>query len=199
MQLKDWEREKLFRNEPMKYYICRHAQTDANSTGQLSCEHDEVLNKTGAVQAWLFSDYLLSIDIDALWVSPLPRAVATIEPYCSKTKHRMSVMPFLAEGKFNLDPNAPISKPKYDASGFPVQNETIGQFRGRVKEFIERIMDNKGEGTVIVMTHGQFIREFLNMFLKAERYVRWPVDNCSETLIEIAGDIFIKHVNKRTI
>ena len=183
----------------MKFYIFRHAQTNIDTAGEISYSHDEMLNKTGGVQAWLLSDYLLSIDFDELWVSPLPRAVATIEPYCSNTKQSMSLMPLLAEGKYNLDPDASISKPEYDASGLPVENETIGQFRGRVEEFIETIMGRRGKGTVVVMTHGHFIREFLNMFLKAARYVRWPVDNCSETLIEIADDIYIRHVNKRVI
>ena len=183
----------------MKFYIFRHAQTDANTAGQLSFAHDEMLSKAGAVQAWLFSDYLLSIDFDEIWVSPLPRAVATIEPYCDQTKRSMSLMPLLAEGKLNLDPNAPISEPEYDASGFPVESETIGQFRGRVEAFIKKIMAKKGHGAVAVMTHGHFIREFLNMFLKASRYVRWPVDNCSETLIEVADDILIRHVNKKVI
>ena len=104
-----------------------------------------------------------------------------------------------AEGCYNINPNAPISPPVYGEDGLPPQGETVGAFRGRVRDFIDSLLCRDESGLVLIVTHGQFIREFLNMFLGATRYVRWPVDNCSETLVEVADDIFIRHVNRHVI
>lgn len=183
----------------MKYHIIRHAQTNANSLGHLSCENDESLNEEGKKQAMLLSNYLATFQIDDIIVSPLPRALATLKPYCEKTGRKASINPFLAEGMYNLDPNAGIADPLFENTGYPVKDETIPLFRGRVNKFINEIISDTDAGTKVVIAHGQFIRELLNMLLDAKRYVRWPVGNCSETLIDIQSDIFIRHVNKNVI
>ena len=183
----------------MKYHIIRHAQTNANSMGHLSCEDEEPLNEEGKKQAILLSNYLATLKIDDIIVSPLPRALATLKPYCEKTGLKATINPFLAEGMYNLDPNAGIDKPKFENTGYPAKDETIPQFRGRVNKFISEIINDTTEGTKVVIAHGQFIRELLNMLLDAKRYVRWPVGNCSETLLDIQADIFIRHVNKNVI
>jgi len=183
----------------MIYHIIRHAQTNANSLGHLSCEDDESLNEEGKRQAELLSNYLETLKFDNIIVSPLPRALATLKPYYEKTGRKATINPFLAEGMYNLDPNAGIDDPKFEKTGYPVKNETIPQFRGRVNKFISEIVSDTGVGTKVVIAHGQFIRELLNMLLDAKRYVRWPVGNCSETLIDIQSDVFIRHVNKNVI
>ena len=180
----------------MRCYLIRHAQTEANAQGLLSCEHAECLNAVGRVQAGHLRDYLLKLDFDALWVSPLTRAIATIQPYCEATGCGYEAMPMLAEGRFNLNPNAEIADPVYSEDGLPLRDESVESFRGRVRQFINLLLSDNSDRSIVVVTHGQFIREFLNMLLGASRYVRWPVGNCSETLVEFADDVFIRHVNR---
>lgn len=183
----------------MKYHLVRHAQTDANSQGLLSCENSEALNAEGQRQAQRLSEYLLTQSFSAIWVSPIPRAIATIQPYCQASAQGYELMPLLAEGSYNLDPKAGVTCPVYGKDGLPVSDESVDMFRGRVQQFTELVLNNVGSDSVLVITHGQFIREFLNMFLDASRYVRWPVNNCSETLIDVSGDVFIRHVNRDVI
>ncbi len=183
----------------MNYHLVRHAQTDANSQGRLACHNSEELNEEGRRQSMLLSDYLMTQGFDEIWISPIPRAVATVEPYLKASGMEYQLLPVLAEGSYNIDPDAAISTPEYGDDGLPPPGESIGNFRGRVQHFINSLLDREGSESVLIVTHGQFIREFLNMFLGARRYVRWPVGNCSETLVEIGTDIFIRHVNRIVI
>jgi uncharacterized phosphatase len=183
----------------MKVYLLRHAQTDANSKGHLSCKNDECLNAAGKAQSEELCEYLLKNKFDAIWTSPLPRAIATIKPYVLAIGGKYAAKPLLAEGNYNINPNEKICPPLYGEDGLPPQHEAVSNFRGRVQHFIELLLTQDPQKAILVMTHGQFIREFLNMFLGATRYVRWPVGNCSETLVEISEDAFIRHVNKTVI
>ena len=183
----------------MKYHLVRHAQTDANSQGKLSCENSEGLNEEGRRQSVLLSEYLLTQRFDEVWISPIPRAMSTVEPYLKTSGTEYQLMPVLAEGCYNINPDAAISAPVYGDDGLPPPGEPLGNFRGRVRDFIDTLLGRDESGSVLIVTHGQFIREFLNMFLGASRYVRWPVGNCSETLVEIGADIFIRHVNRNVI
>ena len=183
----------------MHFHIIRHGQTSANLLGQLSSMHGEVLNQTGVQQSRRLADHLASLDITDVWSSPLPRAIATIQPYCDRVSIRPTLLPELTEGQFNLDAKAGLSRYEAIDDSIPSEDEALEAFRGRVAYFIERVKREGGVGRVVVVTHGHFIREFLNLLLDAQQYVRWPIDNCGETLIEVSSDVFVHHVNRRVL
>lgn len=182
----------------MKCYILRHAQTNANSKGMLSCDAREPLNDVGRLQSKRLARVLSVRSFSRIWTSPFLRAMDTILPYCELVNAQCEAKAFLSEGRFNLNPNIPPQTPFYTDEGIPPNDEPIECFRGRVQEFIKTISENDLD-SLLVVTHGHFIREFLNMLLGATRYARWPIDNCSETLIEFSDELYVRHVNRKIL
>lgn len=177
----------------MLYRIIRHAQTDANRAGALSCSETEPLNRQGLKQADQLSAYLATLHFDAVWISPFPRALQSIQPFITANHIDYTVCPELAEGCMNLDHQAPI------ADDWRTGPHELSNFRARVASTVNRMRTHNGPGTILMVTHGHFIRELINMLLQAQAYARWPVDNCSETAIDINDTVRVLHVNKRVI
>ena len=173
--------------------IIRHAETSANHGGQLSCDDSELLNENGLRQAKELSGYLTQHTFRQILVSSLPRAKQTIQPYLDSGPFGYTSLPELVEGCYNIDNEAPINEQ------WELRRDPLGDFRGRVQAFVERIKLMTGDGEVLVVTHGHFIREFLNMLADSHNYLRWPIDNCAETALDIGEDIKVLHVNKAVI
>ena len=184
----------------MKLHLIRHAQTDANYKGLLECDTDEPLNSDGLQQAVKLSNYLKLLTFNEIWSSPLTRTRQTLAPFIKDAQVDPLYSPLLCEGQLNLDPSAPVSTPMLSSqNGLTAVAESIGSFRGRVAAVLSRARALDTDTTVICMTHGHFIRETLNIFLNAANYTRFPIGNCSDTLIEFGKDQIIHYVNKATI
>jgi broad specificity phosphatase PhoE len=183
----------------MRYHIIRHAQTKANAKGKLSCDHSEMLDRVGHKQSEKLSQYLLTQQFNDIWVSPIPRALETIQPYLKMSRMDYNIEPLIAEGQYNIDPHAGIEYAPSRSEDLPPINETVENFRGRVQNFINKITSDPQPGSTLIITHGHFIREFLNLLLGATTYARWPIGNCHETLVEVSEDLLIKHVNRNVI
>ncbi|EDM27300.1 phosphoglycerate mutase [Lentisphaera araneosa HTCC2155] len=184
----------------MKLHLIRHAKTRANANGFLSCETEEPLNQEGFQQASLLAKYIATIQFDKIWCSPLLRAIQTLAPFIESARFTPEYWPLLCEGQLNFNALAPISTPEFSKeSNLPKASESVGSFRGRVSEFLSMIANENTDKIVICITHGHFIREALNLFLGASNYTRFPVGNCSDTLIELGEHQFIHYVNRTTI
>ncbi len=173
--------------------IIRHAETSANHAGLLSCDDRELLNENGLRQAKELSEYLAQYTFSQVLVSELPRAKQTIQPYLDCGSIECTSLPELVEGCYNLDHTAPINE------RWELGLDTLGDFRGRVKAFVDRVKDMTGDGDALVVTHGHFIREFLNMLVDSHNYLRWPIGNCAETALDVGEDIKVLHVNRAVI
>ena len=184
----------------MKLHLIRHARTAANSKGLLACDPEEPLNSNGTQQAELLAKYLKKLSFDEIWCSPLLRARQTLEPFTECTQVQPQYLSLLCEGQLNLDSSAPILDPELlSESGLPVDSESVGCFRGRVAAFLSQIRALDAEKTLLCLTHGHFIRETLNILLSATNYTRFPIGNCSDTLVELGKDQIIHYVNRTTI
>lgn len=173
--------------------IIRHAETSANHAGKLSCDDNELLNENGQRQAKALSGYLSQHTFSQILVSSLPRAKQTIQPYLDSGSFECTSLPELVEGCYNLDHAAPINE------RWELGLDPLGDFRGRVKAFVDRTQALTGDGEILVVTHGHFIREFLNMLADSHSYLRWPIGNCAETALDVDEDIKVLHVNKAVI
>lgn len=192
----------------MSIYLLRHAQTSANKNGSLSCNHKELLTSEGLEQAKALIPNLSKIEIDSIWCSPLPRAIQTIKPFLQASSQKAFIKPSIAEGQLNLDLAEPIHDPIYEEAildeefrsiflnpndyVFPPEKEPIPQFRGRV---FSTLMECKGlNENILMVTHGHFIREFLNALLMPQEAVRFPISNCSLTKIDIDENHIIHYL-----
>lgn len=182
----------LKRSKNMKLHLIRHAETNANSKGKLSCSDDEPLNENGFKQAELLKEYLSTIDFTELWCSPLLRARQTIQPFAKGRD--IIIEPLLREGQLNLSAEEDvIIENRFE------REESIPMFRGRCKDFIDKVQASDEDQVIVAITHGHFIREFLNLSLGVQNYTRFPVGNVSDTLIEFGEHPIVHYVNSTPI
>lgn len=130
---------------------------------------DPELSPDGHAQAQCFADYMALEHIDAIYSSPMKRAVQTAEPL-AKLK---SMTPTLVDGvaEFDQHSNEYIPVEELKAANDPRWKELVEggyglhedptEFNNRVYESLEQIIDNNRGGRVVVTCHGGVINSYL--------------------------------------
>jgi len=129
---------------------------------------DPPLSVDGERQAQLLADYLGSEQIDAVYASPLRRAVQTAEPLCRQIGLEMVLDAGIAEFDQHSSEYIPVEELK--ASGDPRLTEFLlgegdefddrEEFRERVFASITRIVSQHGGERVAVVCHGGVINSY---------------------------------------
>ena len=129
---------------------------------------DPPLSVDGERQAQLLADYLGSEQIDAVYASPLRRAVQTAEPLCRQIGLEMVLDAGIAEFDQHSSEYIPVEELK--ASGDPRLKEFLlgegdefddrDEFRERVFASITRIISQHGGERVAVVCHGGVINSY---------------------------------------
>jgi len=180
----------------MDIFLLRHSESESNSKGVLSSFSDDPLTKNGQKQAREIVEVLSHLGIESILCSPFPRALETIIPFSKVSGLRVETHECLAEGQLVLDSSVKSQVPEYSKSnGYPIQNETVGQFVGRAKLAAELIL-SQAEQTILVVSHGHMIRELLNIFLKTNEKVRFPHSNCGLSRISAGKHFTIQYLNR---
>ena len=198
----------------MHLLLVRHAESMGNATGDYSVATHDSLSPRGREQAQELAAHLRTQAIDAVLVSPLSRARQTILPYLEATGRTAEVWPELAEGCWQEPsadvadawPRAPMSLPpgqrrflafRAGEAVRPAGTETFAQGLFRVRAALALLMSRFAAPpvTVLVLTHGHFLREFLRLALGAAG-VRFPHDNCGMTSLTFAGAWMVRYVNR---
>ncbi|MBT8198588.1 MAG: histidine phosphatase family protein [Acidimicrobiia bacterium] len=152
--------------------LMRHGQTEANAAGIWQGSLPGVLDETGRSQAEALAD--TAPHLDALYASPLQRAIDTAAPLAAKRGLSIDTRDDLAEmsmGKWEGMTTAEIE------SGYPdvwstlyrrgedvprgVDGETFGGVAERMRQAIEAIIADHAGETVGVVSHGAALRAFL--------------------------------------
>jgi broad specificity phosphatase PhoE len=186
----------------MKVLFVRHAESMGNATGEYSSAQADSLSPRGEKQAIALATSLRAWQFDEIIVSPLQRAWQTIAPYLSATGKQGEIWPELAEACWHeeREPAAsswaaqPASLPESVASLFryrdnmpirPAHPESFGTGLARVHRALERLeqMAARSDQTVLMVTHGHFIREILNLMLKTQTIAEFHHDNVGLTLM----------------
>lgn len=135
---------------------------------------DPELSKEGLAQAEHFARYMSLEHLDAIYTSPMKRAVQTAEPLATLK----SITPIVVEGvaEFDQHSNEYIPVEELKASNDPRWKELMeGGFGGhedaatfneRVRESIEKIIDENKGGRVVVTCHGGVINSYLAHVLR---------------------------------
>lgn len=135
---------------------------------------DPELSKEGLAQAEHFARYMALEHLDAIYTSPMKRAVQTAEPLATLK----SITPIVVEGvaEFDQHSNEYIPVEELKASNDPRWKELMeGGFGGhedaatfneRVRESIEKIIDENKGGRVVVTCHGGVINSYLAHVLR---------------------------------
>ena len=147
----------------MDLYLVRHAETFGNTGADDSA--DPVLTPRGQEQARLLAERLASFAFDAVFCSPLLRAVQTAQIILSRQKNAVPVelLPELME---HQPPEAYCGLPTQklrevcptavypDRHALPQETDAAALERARY--VIRLVRERCGEGNVLLVAHGQF-------------------------------------------
>ncbi|MEE3378503.1 MAG: histidine phosphatase family protein [Lachnospiraceae bacterium] len=150
----------------MIIYLTRHGQTNLNKARLMQGLTDEPLNETGLAQARAMREKIGNVHFDAVYASPLNRAVMTGAIIGGVDPSEVITDPRIIEADFGV-----YEKRKYYLMGpamtlywtlpeiFPAPKsvETTASLRERSSSFL-RELEEKNYGTVLIACHGGIMR-----------------------------------------
>jgi alpha-ribazole phosphatase/probable phosphoglycerate mutase len=184
----------------MKIYVTRHGQTDYNKKRMMQGLSDIPLNDVGIAQAKARRESIGDIEFDAVYASPLIRAVKTAEIIGNVTEDQVIKDERIIEANFG----------KYELMGYystglkmmaywsfpeifpaPEGVETIRQMRDRTASFLEELKKKDYEN-VLVACHGGIIRPIRGYLENKKSGIIWRPrpKNCEIFVYEWDGEKF---------
>ena len=135
---------------------------------------DPELSENGLRQAELLADYLQSEKIDALYASPMKRALQTASPLSRSAGLAINVVENVAEYDRNSNEYIPVEElkatndPRWKemlAGGWSVEEETEQEFVDRVVHGVEGIIAANQSAKVAIVCHGGVINAYIARIL----------------------------------
>ena len=188
-------------------YLVRHASTDWNEQRRWQCLDDRPINDRGRLQAASVASEISCEHarqaFDALYSSPLTRALQTAEPISAATGLAVMQSPFLRELDCGL-----LSGVSYEdarrlhpeffgrldedwmGQAYPGGESHRHYWEEAVIPALRMLMERHAGGRVIAVTHGGFIRaaSMMVMGMPVKRAARgMAVDNCAYFQLELEG------------
>ncbi|MEO5723140.1 MAG: histidine phosphatase family protein [Ilumatobacteraceae bacterium] len=147
---------------------------------------DPGLSPAGVRQAEHLARYLAAEHLDAIYTSPLIRAVQTAEPTAAHFGLRLVTREEVAEWDRNSAAYVPMEElkaandPRWQAmvrGDWTSQDETPEQFRGRVVDAIENLINTHRGDKIAVVCHGGVIIAYLSHVLGIPGHVSFFYPN----------------------
>ena len=186
-----------------------------NATGDYSVATHDSLSPAGREQAVSLARSLAGHQFDLLLVSPLQRALETLAPYLRDSRQRATIWPEAAECCWQDQREPPTeswrAQPatlppdlathfswKHGHAARPAEDESFGEGLRRVQATLEGLqaLARAGAGSVLLLTHGHFIRECLNLVLSTRRRTRFPHANCAMTSVVLGRPGSLEFCNR---
>lgn len=199
----------------MKLLIIRHAESMANATGDYSIAAHDTLSPEGKHQANAIVPFLQSQIIDQVIVSTLDRTQETIAPYLEATKRQAEIWPEISEACWHEErekmsdswkPQPAVLSPelkhlfnfKNGEAIKPDGLEPYGEGIRRIHTAVELIQDisQNSNDTLLMVTHGHFIREFIKLIFGTSNNVDFHQDNCGTTLLSYSNNWTMQYCNR---
>ncbi len=184
--------------------LARHGETEWNVTEVFRGRIDVELNETGIKQTELLAEYLSGVKIQAIYSSPLKRALRTAEVIASHHKLNIKVTPGLIDldfGKWQGLPNQEV-KDKYkefyaewisspDKVKIPA-GESLENVRERATGVVNEVIA-KYEGIVILVSHRVVNKVLICALLGLDNSHFWNIkqDTCGITTFTYENERFI--------
>jgi len=184
--------------------LVRHGETEWNVVEIFRGRIDIELNETGLKQAELLAKYLSDIKIDAIYSSPLKRALTTAEILASY--HRLDVMiaPGLIDFDFGAWQGLPhqevrdrykelyaqwINRP--DRVRMPA-GESLSEVRKRAMSVVDRVIA-KYKGSVVLVSHRVVNKVLICTLLGLDNSHFWNIrqDTCGITSFTYENERFV--------
>jgi broad specificity phosphatase PhoE len=169
----------------MEIIIVRHGLSEANKAGIVSGHLDTPLTKEGHMQAKKLAERLTGKKIEAIYSSPLKRAMETALPLAEKLGIEINVDRRIMEVSFGdfesksneklrqklgMAPRDLLDTYEYDFSSF--NGESSDEVRSRVDSFLKDLKEQPHK-TVLVVAHGGIVR-WLHYLITGEKITWMP-------------------------
>jgi len=154
-------------------YLMRHGEVDEAYHRKFGGTIDMELSPVGRHQAKVLGDFVKRYDFDAIYASPMKRALATADPVCTAQNHQPQIMDGLREidfGEWTGKTWMQVAE-EYQINVFRwldeleagrVKDAELGaDFRERVGEATDAIVANNTGKTIGVVCHGGVVRAML--------------------------------------
>ncbi len=177
-----------------KIYLIRHGETESNRQGIFRGRLDIALSQRGREQARDLSDYFRDIPLDAVYTSPLGRAVETariafpgVEAVTGDALNNLDLGQWSGMKKSDVKERFPgqweawIGRP--ESIHFP-GGERLADVWQRSRQFLDRIIAG-GEDTVAAVSHRSVAKVVIAAALGMEDNYYWKfhLDNASVSLL----------------
>ena len=193
-------------NGPRSLFLVRHGRSDEASNDMVDTprgpQWDPPLHATGREQAQLLARRLMLMHPPpaAVYSSPLRRTRETIAPFAERTGADVLIEDDLMEAHIGDWENKPFEE--IVASDEEILHlvrtqraiwhrapgaETITGFRTRVHAAIERILQRRPDGDVLVVCHGGVINAYLGPLLGIEHEMFFIPENTSVNTVVVDG------------
>jgi broad specificity phosphatase PhoE len=182
----------------MLIFLVRHAESTWNRQKKIQGQKDPGLSTYGRREAKLLAKRFKELSFDAVYSSPLKRAMETATAILGK-KAKITVEDDLREislGKWEGKTLGGIRK-QYGESFdrwavrpdlVPIPGgEDFKEFVKRVKRALKKIEKNNPKGNVLIVGHGGVISTYVTVVLKIKPVDVWcvTVKNASVTIVEV--------------
>jgi broad specificity phosphatase PhoE len=184
--------------------LVRHGETEWNVKevfrGRIGIE----LNKTGLKQAQLLAKYLGDIKIDAIYSSPLSRALTTAEIIANYHKLKVEIAPGLIDFDYGEWQDLPHQEVRDKYSRLYAQwirhpdrvrmpaGESLDEVRKRAMNVVDRVIA-KYEGSVVLVSHRVVNKVLICALLGLDNSHFWNIkqDTCGITSFTYENEQFI--------
>ena len=178
----------------MIIYLTRHGQTNLNKARLMQGLTDEPLNETGLAQARAMREKIGDVHFDAVYASPLNRAIMTgaiiggVDPSEVITDPRIIEADFGVYEKkkyFSLGPAMTLYWTLPEIFPAPKSVETTASLRERSSSFL-RELEEKNYGTVLIACHGGIMRALSGYLEDKKNGLAWrpKPHNCEVRVYE---------------
>lgn len=164
-------------------YIVRHGQTFWNVEGRYQGRIDIELNEKGIEQAKKIQEKLSNVKFDKVFSSPLKRALRTAQII---TPNEITLDERIIE-RYNGELEGKLKSEMGIEIEFNNPNETrmgienINEFRKRIKDFLEEILEKYKGQNILVVTHAG-VSIYARCFFEGEpvdgNYDKLKLKNC---------------------
>ncbi|MGM0411415.1 MAG: histidine phosphatase family protein [Bacillota bacterium] len=185
-----------------KIYLTRHGETEWNLENRMQGWKESQLTKSGERQAKWLSDRLADINFEAIYSSPLGRALETAKIICSDRKTEIKINENLKEMSFGnwegktsseiksnyLDEYNRFWEEPHLFKG--KSGETFKEVKNRVLPLIKEIISNY-KNDILIVTHTVIIKILMAYFEERELSNLWDPPFIHQTclnLIEVTED-----------
>ena len=163
----------------LQIYLIRHAESMGNiETEEIFDVMNPPLSPHGIVQAAEVGKRMSAVNLDAVYSSPLERAISTALPISSACGVSLTFEPLLREKDVCLS-----------FKGFSLKPESDSECAARAKEFVNNIMLKHKSGKIAVVSHGEFLQFVLRELMGiADSQIKFCVYNASVSKVNLRKD-----------